>query len=176
MNGTLFRKLGTFKAVTVFGILYAISQTLLAVILKPLGIGAFLRLQISFSKDFTIQTFELWKADGVFHYYQLHLFPDLLHPLFYAFFLVSTLANLLKQDGAAEKYGSVLFLPLVSGLCDYLENVIQFIFLSRPDYSRVTDLLVFITSLASSIKWGLAALSLFAILALAVRRFAPSAK
>ena len=172
----MFRKLGTFKAVTIFGILYAISQSLLVVILKPLGLGTFLRLQISFSKDFTIQAFELWKADGVFSLYRLHLYPDLLHPVWYGLFLISSMVYLLEGDKAAEKFRWMLALPVISAMGDCLENMIQFVFLSRPDDSAVTDPLVFITSLASSIKWSLASLSLLAVLALAVRRFAPSAK
>ncbi len=168
----LREKLQTGRAVTVLGILFLCTQTVVAVILNPLGVGTFLKLQLSLSKDFYGTTFDAWKAEGVFARYPLHLYPDLLHPLFYSLFFFSALACLLKGEPDSPKVRFLLALPLVSGLSDYVENAIQFSILS----GHLTSPLVFASGLASWVKWGLALISILLMGGLALRRAVTAAR
>ncbi len=153
------------REILALGILYVISQSLLIVILNPLGVETFLKLQVSFSKDFYLQAFDTWKAQGVFGRYVLHLYPDMIHPFVFGLFLFSLLQKLRAPL-------AVLALPFVSAAADYVENTVQFVILS----GRLTDPLVFLSSLMSVIKWGLILLSIVLIAALAVRRAFVSSK
>ena len=149
----------------VLGFLYFLSQSLLIVILYPLGIGTFLKLQVSFSKDSYLQAFDAWKAQGVFGRYVLHLYPDMIHPFLFSFFLFS----LLKKHRAPF---AVLMFPVISGLADYVENTIQFVILS----GRLTEPLIFLSSLMSVVKWGLALISIVWIATSVLRRAVLSPK
>ena len=162
----LRNRLGTLRAFLILGLGYSVSQTVILIILRPLGLETFLHLQVSFSKDFYLQTFNAWKSQGVFLFYSLHLYPDLLHPIWYSLFLISAMACLLKYEPAGERLQGILILPVISGLADYVENALQFVILS----GKLTDTLVFTSSMASVIKWTLAAFSLVGIAILGVRR------
>jgi hypothetical protein len=169
MPHLLRKKFETLKAVLVLGFLYAVSQSVLVMMVQPLGIGTFLRLQVSFSRDFYLETFELWKSQGLFPLYTLHLYPDLLHPVLYTLFLISVMAHLLRAEQHAERFEWILVFPLIAGFSDYVENALQFIVLSGD--SRLTNILVWASSLASVIKWGLEGFSVLMILFLGIRRW-----
>ena len=161
-------KFQSLRSVVILGILYAITQSIVVMMVKPLGIQTFLHLQVGFSRGFYLATFNLWKAQGLFPFYRLHLYPDLVHPAFYALFFASLMAYFLRSEPEAQRFEWILIFPLTAGLSDYLENAVQFFFLSGD--SHITDVLVWVSSLASVVKWSFMGLSLVLILLLGIRR------
>ena len=168
----LREKLQSYRAVTVLGAFFLVTQTVIAVILNPLGVGTFLKLQLSLSRDFYVTTFESWKTQGVFNRYLLHFYPDSLFPLFFSLFFFSALACLLKGEPDSPRTRFLLVLPLISGFSDYVENAIQFVILS----GRLTDPLVFASGIASWVKWSLALISIFWIGVLTLRKAVMASK
>ena len=155
MLGRWFKSLESDKAPRVWGLIFVLSQSLLLLILRPLGIGNFLRLQTAFSKDFYVHTFELWKEKSVFFLYPVHLYVDLLHPAAYACFLGSLLVRRCKP---------LFFLPFAAAIFDFLENALQFYFLSQTDWAALPSFLIALSGCASIAKWTLAGISIGAIL------------
>ncbi len=139
-----------------FGLFYFVSQAVIFNILHPIGSKAFLALQLSFSKEFYIKTFAAWQAEGLMPVYKAHLYIDILHPVLYACFLISALACVMNAKGISKKWNWVLVLPVISGLCDEFENLIQFVFLSDASGLLITEPLVLFSSVFSLVKWSLA--------------------
>lgn len=139
----------------VSGIVFAISQTALALTLVPLGEPETLfRVQLLFTTaaDYQAQ-FSAWESAGVLGAYEAHLILDALHPVWYATFGTCVLAVLFSRRGASGAWDRLLPLPMLSGLLDVLENGMQAMFLNHP--AALTDGLVCISWLCSVGKWSL---------------------
>ena len=95
--------------------------------------------------------------------YKAHLLIDLVHPFWYALFLVSSLACVFNSRKISGKWNWVMLLPVISAFCDEAENFIQIFFLSG---GVITQGLVNVSSVFSLTKWTLALGSLLIVLVL----------
>ncbi|MDP6909628.1 MAG: hypothetical protein QF371_08985, partial [Flavobacteriales bacterium] len=73
--------LGNTWITVVFGILYAVSQFSIGMLLENLGTEVVLRLQTSFSVENFIQTIELWREAETLQFYFKHFYLDFPHPI-----------------------------------------------------------------------------------------------
>ncbi len=80
-----------------------------------------------------------------------------MHWVWYSVFFTAALARLFESNRISPKYDFVLVLPVVSGIADWFENHFQHFFLSTPDFATVVDPLPLISTMASNLKWLLAA-------------------
>ena len=155
-----------------FGVVYVVSQSLIAAILRPIGAADFLRLQcLGFRASDYLATFSRWEPSGCLAAYRAHLWPDDLHWIWYAVFLTSLLARLLQVNCVPARADVVLLLPWAAGLCDLIENCLQHLFLSVPRWGAVVDPLPLISTVASDLKWLLIAICIGIMVTLTVRAF-----
>jgi len=148
--------LGSGKAIAFWGVVYFVSQITIATILKPIGHHAFLSHQLCFSQELVLQNFSQWTAAGLLPVYKAHLYFDVIHPFWYTLFLLAALSGIFNVNQFSNKWNNVLALPILAGLCDVFENMIQIIFLSDPSGEVITQSLVFLGSCFSLCKWSLA--------------------
>jgi hypothetical protein len=136
------------------------------------GIGwvDFLRLQcLGFHAGDYFRVFGQWETDGMMELYRAHLILDDLHWVCYRVFFTAALARLFDSNGIPNKYDFVLVFPLGSGLLDLFENRFQHFFLNTPDFATVVDPPPFLSTIASDMKWLLAASYVMITAALCIR-------
>ncbi|WP_018353379.1 hypothetical protein [Longispora albida] len=154
----------------VSGIVWAVSQTALAVLTIPLGSPGVFEVQCTFfTASQYLRHFGDLEARGLLGVYRSHLFIDGAHPLWYAVFATSLLALLANRARVTPRWDWILALPVASGLFDVLENSIQRVFLS--DRAAITDGLATIGTLCSLAKWTLVAFYIGTAIAWAARGF-----
>lgn len=148
-----------------FGAIYLVSQVTIGVILQPLGPQELGWLQVSgFTAGDYLETFARWESTGAMAYYKAHFEIDGIHWLWYTISLTAWLALSMEAGRVDSRYNGVLLFPLLAGLCDCLENAIQHVFLSDPQFSTIVNPLPLISTLASLTKW--AAVTLAMVLAI----------
>jgi hypothetical protein len=136
------------------GVVFAVSQITILMIVAPLGGPTMLRLQcLGFHASDYISVFDQWQAAGLMPFYRAHLVLDDFHWVWYTVFFTAALARVFNANAVPSRYDGLLLLPLASGLLDWLENHLQHVFLSSPDYATVVDPLTVISSVASNLKW-----------------------
>ena len=153
-----------------FGIAYLVSQATIAIILLPVR-SHFMWLQcLGFTaRDYTV-VFRQWEETGVMSAYRAHFVLDDVHWVWYSAFVTVLLCRLFERQRVPHRYNWVLLLPLVSGLLDWYENHIQHVFLGSPDFSTIADPLPLLSTLASDMKWALAAVYVSLAVVLFLRR------
>lgn len=118
-----YERLGSGRIVLVSGLLYALNQALIGMILSPLEHGDVLTLQLTFNPQTFSGILESWGPDGT-RTYLLHFLPDYIHGPIYAVFLSSAMARLTKnRPSPAGRFVITLFLLLfIAGFCVAAEN------------------------------------------------------
>lgn len=153
---------------------YICFQLLIIKILEPIGKKSFFMHQLSFSAEQIRFNFNHWQNIGLLHFYQLHLIPDLIHPVTYCLLLVSLLSLLFLYTRAGGKWNVLFLLPIIAAYCDEIENILQVIFLSSPQYSMVIQPFVSISATCSWIKWICAAITILFIILFGATRLIKS--
>jgi len=157
------------RLLIVFTLLYVASQLVIKHLLAPIGIGPFLSFQLTFSREEVLHTLSAWKAQGLLSSYASHLWPDMLHPLWYALMFIAALSMVMNANGFGSQWNVVLLLPVTAAICDTIENVIQIFFLANHEFVWVSQPLVTLSAAASITKWSLAILSVVIVMVLTVR-------
>jgi hypothetical protein len=163
------RELGRTWIITLFGIVYLISQVTIVIILGPIE-DAMLKLQITGTSvaDY-LSVFGAWQASGDMAIYRAHFLLDDVHWIWYTIFFTALLCRLFDRFEISSDRNWFLWLPLASGLLDWYENHLQHFFLSAENFSTIFDPLPLYSTLASDIKWVLALLYLGTTIVLVTR-------
>lgn len=137
---------------------------------RPSGTPGVVALQLAFSAEAFQSILNQWGAPGVQAYQVSTLYVDSWFPVVYALLLASLIAVLTSRPGqAVSKSHLLLFaLPFVAMLLDWLENGLHLILLRDPLY--FSPALILTASLAATVKWGIIALSMLAILSFIAQR------
>lgn len=167
-NSGFYGWLSRKRVLWLFAVLASVSQVSILAILRsgidPLDL---LLVQTTLSKAAFLDIVSGWGEPGWRAFYR-HYWVDFLHPCLYGIFLASAIANLLRRRGALGGIARYLvFLPLVAGACDEIENVCQ-LFLARslPEFATAP----FVAgALAADVKWTIVAISIATIAVLSVR-------
>ncbi|MBI4970404.1 MAG: hypothetical protein HZC17_00985 [Candidatus Omnitrophica bacterium] len=154
---------GSIWWVLFFGATYLVSQAVIIHLLQPIGAKDFLSLQLCFSKKFYLHMIQAWQASGQIVAYKAHFLIDWFHPIWYTLFLTSALATVFNAKSVPAEWNKLLFLPLIAGIADELENLMQIFLLSGI---KVTQGFVNISSGCSLVKWTLALGSLLIVISL----------
>jgi hypothetical protein len=173
-RSTLRQRLDSWRLIAVFGALYGVSQVLISLILRPVGIDKALALQLTTSASTFAHIVDDWRAAGLVPAYLRHFYLDFLHPVWYAVFLAACLAKALHASRASARLDILLVVPFVAAGLDLVENVFHIVLIRNE--ALITPALVAASGLASNTKWALAALSLAAIGVLALKGWAVRAK
>ncbi len=164
----MYRKhFGETRIVLISGIIYFISQAIIASILHDLNPMLFVKAQTTFSKEVYLELISTWQAAGLMPHYFNHFYIDFFHPVFYAVFLSALMAKAMNLNGASSGYNRLLLLPFIAGAMDLVENCFHLSFISYVD--SITQTKIIISALAANIKWALAGISLLISLIFFVR-------
>jgi hypothetical protein len=155
--------------VVVFCAAFLVSQAIVVAMLLQLDHSDPLILQLTFSKTVFMDVLQKWGQTGI-GIYKKHFFVDYPHAFIYAGFLASLIAFLtVEQDRQPAHVHLVLFsLPYVAGLCDLAENTLHLILIRNP--VAVPGTLVKISATMTWTKWGLAGISIMAIVFLVFKK------
>ena len=140
-----------------FGSIFLVSQVVIAIVLHPLGTHTMVGLQVTgFTAEIYRATFAAWEAAGTMPFYHAHFVFDNVHPVWYSIALSVCLALGLDAARLSDRWNIVILFPLVAGILDVIENGLQQVFLSHPQYLTMIDPLPAISTVASIGKWSLA--------------------
>jgi hypothetical protein len=164
-----YGRIASGKSVVVFCAAFLVSQAVVVSMLLRLGHSDPLILQLTFSRTVFMDILQKWGQPGM-GIYKKHFFVDYPHAFIYASFLASLIAYLsAEQDREPVQLHLVLFpLPYVAGLCDLAENTLHLILISNP--AAVSGTLVKISATMAWTKWGLAGISMMAIIFLVLKK------
>ena len=151
----------------VTGVAYLVSQTIILIILHPLGSASVLQLQTTFSPKLFLETISGWESAGLRHLYERHFYFDHLHPLWYSLFLSGLIALVIHRRQLSSRFRLLLIIPFIAGFCDVIENQFHIWFLA--DLSRVTNVPLSCSAFSCNLKWTLVAFILLFILIHSVR-------
>lgn len=157
----LMQKLSTGRISVVSAIAYAISQSIILIILHPLDIDPLI-FQTTFSKVVFLEILEKWGAGGL-EIFMRHYYVDFVHPFIYAILLSSTIAYVTTQLYEKPSRTHIVFftLPFIAGVCDILENIFHLIAISDP--VNVSENVIVLVGTLSNTKWSLAGITIIAI-------------
>ena len=164
-----YGRLSSGKSVVVFGAAFLVSQAVIVSMLLQLGHSDPLILQLTFSRTVFMDILQKWGQPGI-GIYKKHFFVDYPHAFIYASFLASVIGSLMaEQDREPAYIDLALFsLPYGAGLCDLAENTLHLILISNP--AAVSGTLVKISATMAWTKWGLAGISIMAIIFLVLKK------
>ncbi|HHB90144.1 MAG TPA: hypothetical protein ENK60_02415 [Anaerolineae bacterium] len=136
----------------------------------PADAPTILHLQLAFTPQRFQAVLAAWDQ-AIIHEFLTTLWMDYLYAASYGLALASWLAWLSRKGNQPPSRGALtLFaLPLIAGLADWLENTLHFFMIAI--HHNASAHLVFLASLAASIKWLAILLSFLALLALLLRRW-----
>ncbi|WP_303722051.1 hypothetical protein [Malonomonas rubra] len=117
------------------------------------GGASLLALQLAFDKNLGIEIINCWGAEGS-AVYRRWCFTDYLYAISYTIFLASLLVVLLFRKGkiGSSILSSTPFIVLGAGVCDCLENMMEYFFIQDPH--NFPAQLFFAHSLISVLKWA----------------------
>ncbi len=165
--GTVRRTLARGWLALSSAVIYLVSQLVIAAQLEHLGAYRVFELQVTgFRAADYLRTFASWQKQGVMPFYRSHLIFDDIHWIWYTVMLTSVMALAMNAADSPPQRDPLLVMPIVAGLCDLLENSLQRVFLSDPQFATVVDPLPLISTVASIVKWSLVVASLLTIAAL----------
>jgi hypothetical protein len=115
------------------------------------GMGV-LELQLAFDKEAGIEIINSWTQSGIDNFNQL-IFTDYIYALAYSIFFASILSVLILKKSKQNifKYKSIVYLPFIAGLFDWIENTLELLFINNP--IEFSNILFFIHSIIASLKW-----------------------
>jgi hypothetical protein len=149
------RLAGSLPVILISGLLFVVSQSILAWYFHRVGAGMALRLQTTLSSETFRAIVTGWQLTGKTALYLDHFYFDTFHPFWYSVFLSLLLARVFVANGVPRRYDFVLLLPFVAGALDLIENALHLWFLA--DLGRATAVPVALSGTASIVKWVLAA-------------------
>lgn len=155
------------RVIIFFGLLYAVSQIALGIIIHHLDTLLFLKAQTTFSADVLTDLLTQWDQAGLMPHYLHHFYLDFFHPFWYAMFLAAFLAKAMDLNHLSDNYNPLLLMPMVAGVMDLVENSFHVFYIS--DIEAIASWQVGVSALAANVKWGLAGLSVAGIAFLLVR-------
>jgi hypothetical protein len=147
-------KCGNRRLAIISGLLFVVSQALIAYTIRDLPPEKLIVLQTTFSKMKFLSIIGTWKLAGVLPQFKAHFYFDFFHPVWYGIFLASLIALALNANAVARRFDGLMFIPFAAAALDVVENVVHVLFLL--DIRRVTDATVFIGASAACLKWALA--------------------
>ncbi|GEM_PF-7113673 len=130
----------------------------------PEGVPGVFSLQTAFSRERLLRIISLWGEDALREYLRL-TYLDFLYALAYSLFLLGLIVRLGRVSASRWKYAAGM--PLLAGFLDWVENILHLIFL--PTFRDLSAGVVFLFSLISALKWGLALFSLAVVLLLFIK-------
>jgi hypothetical protein len=137
---------------------------------RAAGVPGIIHLEFAFFKSRFSDIVEQWQKHGLLQGHRIGLWVDLFFPFAYAVFLTGVLGLLTLKP--AEEPGTglmvLLALPLIAGVCDWIENGLHLFLLN--DTSRLSEVAIFAAATAASLKWLLIVVSVVAILCRPFRR------
>ena len=151
------------------GVVYVISQSMIASVLHPSGADPLL-LQFQFTYNATgfaallssITADQLAALQGHFAY-------DHIHPLWYGLLIVSLTAWLLKKNQLSARWDVLIWMGILPSVLDVIENTIH-----EPWFQGMavpSDPLTAVAGVCATLKWSMAALYLLFAIVLGVRAF-----
>ncbi len=164
------QKIGNWKIVIIFGILYIISQLIIVSILHNLDTKQVFELQTTFSSDTFHEIINSWKNNGILGFYKKHFIFDFPHPIWYSIFFGSFMSKLFHLNLVGEKYNYLILLPFIAGILDLLENILHVVIV-LSDISNISKIAVLISGMATNLKWFFAFVSLFIIVVMIIKYF-----
>lgn len=150
---TFRERYATPGKILLWGALFAISQSLIALILESAGVGRTL-LQLQLTPDartFITTVAEL--SDPQMDALLNHFYLDFLHPLWYGAFALTFTAWLFNRLELSNDWNLVLWGAPLMALLDLVENSIHMPVLLG--HLPANELTIGAASLAATIKWGL---------------------
>ncbi len=144
--------------VVISGLAYVASQTIILMILGPMGESA-LMFQLSFDSKSLTDIITGWGDTGI-EIFLNHFYMDFPHPVIYGsfmFFLLCYLRSNLPESNASKDIPAYCFLPFAAALLDLVENFLELFIIGRR--SNITEGLALANGLLSSTKWALSAIS-----------------
>lgn len=116
------------------------------------GIGV-LKLQLSFDKEVGIAIINSWGKSGIEHFKEW-IFTDYIYAVSYAVFFASLLSILIMKKGKEEffVYRFGVYLAVIAGLLDWVENSIELFFINDP--SGFSNNVFFLHSIVAIVKWA----------------------
>lgn len=167
MLGSARDKLDSWTLIGVFGLVYFLSQTVIAVLVHPLG-SNFLAAQTTLSADRVREILGEWRRADLLQVYVAHYRFDMIHPFWYGTFLSAMLAKGFNANQVSPRFNAVLLLPFVAAACDLTENLMHLSFLA--DRENITESRVIFGNGAALLKWALAFACTMTVAGLTVRR------
>lgn len=147
-----------------FGGLFLVSQVSIAIVVEPVGIGHFLRLQTTLSVDtFAALVVDMYQR-GVAEHYLAHYYYDFVHPVWYAMLLALLLGNGMNLNAVPARFNRLLLLPFLAGFFDLIENALHLYMII--DTANIRAALVWIANGAAIGKWVVVSVGVLAILVL----------
>jgi hypothetical protein len=158
------------RAAAVSGLLYLVSQTVILMILRPLG-ESVMKFQLSFDAESIKAILNSWGTDGI-EIFTRHFYLDFPHPLLYGsflFFMMVLLHSMLRRDRPVGRIPVIFYLPFAATILDLIENVLELIIIGQGE--NLGEGLAFMNGVVSLSKWSLAGISMLIIAALGIRLF-----
>jgi hypothetical protein len=167
----VFRWMARKPVVVVAGVLTVGFVAFFAVAGKrQAGVPGIIHLEFAFFKSRFSTIVEQWEKHGLLQSHRIGLWVDLFFPFAYAVCLTGVLGLLTLKP--AEEPGTgllvLLMIPLIGGVCDWIENGLHLFLLS--DTSWLSEVAIFTAATAASLKWLLIVVSVVAILCRPFRR------
>jgi len=144
--------LGKKRVVIVSAVMTIVMFIIVMGIINPMidgsnGMGV-LALQLAFDKALGIEIIQSWGERGA-ESFRFLILADYLYAICYSIFFASLLSRLIIQHSKVNQ--SLLFIPFIAGLFDWIENTMEILFMSNP--MEFSETLFFIHSIVASLKW-----------------------
>lgn len=132
------------------------------------GLGV-IKLQLSFSKEVGIGIIHGWGESGIAHFKQW-IFTDYIYAFSYSVFFASLLSMLILKKGKSKLlgYSWVVYLALIAGILDWIENTIELFFLNDP--TAFSGTLFFLHSVIATLKWAAVPIAVVYIIVLLTQK------
>ncbi len=119
-------------------------------------------LQLAFFKEDAINIISSWGLKGVENF-KKYIFTDYLYALGYSIFFSTLIARLIVTKNRLE-YGWLIYMVILAGSFDWLENTIEIKFLENP--LHFPEELIFFHSIIATWKWMILPIVLVSIFSL----------
>lgn len=150
------------------GLVTIISFFFLSYLPLPIVEQSMLRLQLAFTPVQFQNVIDILGQSGIDDYLKF-IWLDYIFPIGYGSFFGGCLVRLFQKTTkmSAQK---VLWLPIVAVCCDYIENSLHIVILSKNIFQHASSL-IFTAAVIASVKWTVSLAMLLIILGLIFRYF-----
>lgn len=115
-----------------------------------------------YTPDHLYDIAEAYGIEGRAAYVRMRYRFDIIWPLVYVGFLVTSLSWMSGKISAGSKLSRINLLPIFAGIFDLLENLFASIVLIR--YPRITPVIDVVTPIMTMLKWSLIGLSFLCLI------------